>query len=60
MVTWKFVPAAVLFATRCGSQTHAPAETGNVRAQCQIAPCARPRAFKFEARPGAFYVMRHV
>jgi len=27
---WKLVPASILPATRCGSQTRAPAETGDV------------------------------
>ena len=31
-MTCKLVPASVLLATRCGSQTRAPAETGDVRA----------------------------
>jgi hypothetical protein len=29
-VTWKSVPASVLLATRCGSQTRAPVESGDV------------------------------
>jgi len=53
------VPASVLLATRCGSQTRAPTETGDVLRQYQDAPILVGTA-KLQVAGGSGGIPRHL